>query len=144
MFKYSQCLLTVLELFDFKRGTRFHLHALSIIEPHEYRFLEQCWVTDQRKCYIAYFWKILVCSGISIPETIAMPVGTHYLNFKCYTYLCVKVLHILVKHERDHKVPQKKIYIFHQFPVEIKRWICSYVTAEVPTGLHKQTHQLSS
>lgn len=26
----------------FKRGTRFHLHALSIIEPHEYRFLEQC------------------------------------------------------------------------------------------------------
>lgn len=45
----------------------------------------------------------------------------------CYTYLCIKVLHRLVKHEKGHKDPWKK-YVFHPFPVEIKRWICSYCT----------------
>lgn len=53
------------------------------------------------------------------------------------------MLHRLVKHKKGHKDPWKN-YIFQEFPVEIKRWICSYVTTEVPTGLRKQTHLLSS
>lgn len=70
------------------------------------------------------FVTILACSVISIPKTIPMPVGTHYGIHIFVSKCCIDLWDM----KGAITIHGKNIYIFQPFPVEIKRWICSYCT----------------